>query len=136
MTTTKQTKTQPRTAANKKAMLEALAKKMGMIGQACKAVGINIKTYERWIKNDDEFRQKVEAIEYENLDLAESKLLKAVKEENLTAIMYYLNNKGKARGYNQRIEVTDAEGKAIFPFSWEKALGKNGDTDKSENKAQ
>jgi hypothetical protein len=50
------------------------------------------------------------AIEDENesiLDLAESVLIKSVREGDMPSVFYYLNNKGKKRGYNTRLEVAD-----------------------------
>src|SRR5689334_3324767 len=46
----------------------------------------------------------------QNLDLAETKLLTAIRDGNLTAVIFYLKTKGKARGYTERAEVTGADG--------------------------
>ena len=53
-----------------------------------------------------------EIIEF-NLDLAETKLLKAIDGDNLTATIFYLRTKGKARGYVLRVETTGAGGGPI-----------------------
>ena len=42
------------------------------------------------------------------MDFVESKLYTLIKEGNANAIFYYLNNKGKSRGYSRiPIEQTD-----------------------------
>ena len=39
-----------------------------------------------------------------SLDVAESLLMKAVRAENLTAIIFFLKTQGKSRGYTERSE--------------------------------
>ena len=56
------------------------------------------------------------------LDLAESKLVDAINDGNLTAIMFYLKTKGKHRGYTERHQVEGKDGgpvevKARLDFS-------------------
>ena len=39
-----------------------------------------------------------------SVDLAESKLIEAIKDGNLTAIIFFLKTQGKSRGYSERSE--------------------------------
>lgn len=63
---------------------------------ACQKTGISRATYYRWRANDKEFKKKIDqAIKYGNFfinDLAESQLISAIKDKNMTAIIYWLNN--------------------------------------------
>jgi hypothetical protein len=44
------------------------------------------------------------------LDLAEAKVISAIKGGDSQMIRYYLSTKGKRRGYSERHEITGAEG--------------------------
>jgi len=89
----------------KKLMLEALRKSLGIVTNACKEVGIDRTLYYRWLKEDEVFRHKVEELEDIALDFAESMLLKKIKDEDTTAIIFYMKTKGKKRGYIEKHEV-------------------------------
>jgi hypothetical protein len=80
----------------KKQLLERLTKNF-TIASACNAVGIDRKTFYRWIEEDPDFKAKA----YENIqeckkdvtDMANTRLVKQIENGNLTAVMYWLNNK-------------------------------------------
>lgn len=80
----------------KRQLLERLSKNF-MISSACHAVGIDRKTFYRWIEEDEMFKQEA----YDNIqeckkdvtDMANSRLVKQIDQGNLTAVMYWLNNK-------------------------------------------
>ena len=84
---------------NKKAMIEALEKSLGIVTTACKSVGISRETHYRWLKEDDQYRQTVEALSDMVLDFAESQLHKQILDGNTTATIFYLKTKGRRRGY-------------------------------------
>jgi hypothetical protein len=90
---------------NKKAMIDALEKTLGVVTQACKMVGISRETHYRWMKEDDKYSQQVEGISDIALDFAESKLHKMIEKEDTTATIFYLKTKGKNRGYVDRKEI-------------------------------
>lgn len=89
----------------KKAMLQALEKSLGVVTSACKAVGINRSTHYEWLKTDEEYKKEVEDVENIALDFAESQLHKQIKEGNTSGTIFYLKTKGKKRGYVERTEV-------------------------------
>ena len=89
----------------KKAMIQALEKSLGVVTSACKAVGINRSTHYEWLKTDEEYKAAVEDVENIALDFAESKLHKQIKNGNTTGTIFYLKTKGKKRGYIERTEV-------------------------------
>jgi len=89
---------------NKKAMIEALEKSLGVVTSACKSVGISRETHYRWTREDPEYQEAVEDISGVALDFAESQLHRQIKDGNTAATIFYLKTKGKGRGYIERIE--------------------------------
>ena len=75
---------------------------------ACQKTGISRATYYRWRNEDKVFeKQADEAIEKGILlmnDMAESQLLAAIKDQNLTAVIFWLKNHHLS--YATRVEVT------------------------------
>lgn len=85
---------------NKKAMIDALEKTLGIVTTACRIVGIARSTHYEWYNSDPDYRAAVDSISDICLDVAESKLFKKINEdEDITAIIFYLKTKGKKRGY-------------------------------------
>ena len=90
---------------NKKAMIDAMSKTLGIVTSACKAVGITRQTHYRWMKEDQEYKAQIEELDNVALDFAESSLHKQIKDGNTAATIFYLKTKGKRRGYVERQEV-------------------------------
>lgn len=83
-------------------------KHLPIIEVACSKSGIARATYYRWRKEDEEFAKLADesisfGVNYIS-DLAESKLLSAINEGNLTAILYWLNHRHNA--YSNKVEIT------------------------------
>lgn len=93
----------------KKAMIEALEKSLGIVTTACKSVGISRETHYRWLREDENYKQEVEALSDVAIDFAESQLHKQIKDGNSTATIFYLKTKGKKRGYIERQEIQTQE---------------------------
>lgn len=100
--------------AQKKAMIQALEKSLGIVTSACKVVGIARQTHYNWME-DEEYKAAVEELGDVALDFAESKLHKLIDSGNPAATIFYLKTKGKERGYVERQEIAVAEKK---PLSW------------------
>ena len=98
-----------KTEHNKKALLSALRNSLGIVTQACEEVNIGRTTYYEYLKTDPEFKKAVEDLSNVALDFAESKLLLEIKEQNITAIIFYLKTKGKKRGYSERVEIDTSD---------------------------
>jgi hypothetical protein len=47
-------------------------------------------------------------------DLAEMKLLSAIREGKTAELLFYLKTKGKKRGYVERQEITGIDGQQLF----------------------
>ena len=99
---------------NKEDFLEKHQLSFGNISISCEASGISRQTYYNWYKDDPSFRRRVMDIEERNLDLAEMKLLNAIREGKTAELLFYLKTKGKKRGYVERQEITGAEGQKLF----------------------
>lgn len=104
---------------DKKKLLEQL-KKVPIIQVACERAGIPRSTFYRWRKEDAEFLSECEiALEQSSAvinDMAESQLINAIKNQNMTAIIFWLKHHHKA--YETRIAVKgklELEQKALTP---------------------
>lgn len=99
---------------SKEKFLDNYKLSLGNISISCEASGISRQTYYNWMKSDPEFKQECRDIEERNLDLAEMKLLNAIREGKTAELLFYLKTKGKHRGYVERQEITGAEGQKLF----------------------
>lgn len=88
----------------KEDFLKAFNAGYGIILTACEAVNISRSTYYKWMREDPEFKEKVEEIQESQVDFVESKLIKAIEANDTTAIIFYLKTKGKKRGYSEKAQ--------------------------------
>jgi hypothetical protein len=98
-------KGQDRTHLKKDAMLTAMEKAFGIVSVACKHIGIDRSTYYGWLKDDPEFKSRIDEIENVTLDFAESKLHNLIQNNNVPATIFFLKTKGRKRGYIETQEV-------------------------------
>jgi hypothetical protein len=97
-----------------KDIIEVFRKKGCNISATCNALGISRQTYYNWLKNDEDLKLEIEHSQEAVLDNVESKLLSAINDGNITAIIFYLKTKGKGRGYVERSELTGIDGQNLF----------------------
>lgn len=77
----------------------------GFVTTIATRLGCSVATVYNLIKR---FPTVAEALDHERetmLDFAESKLLKLIDAENVTAIIFFLKTQGKKRGYIEKQEV-------------------------------
>lgn len=98
-------KEQTRTINNKNSLIKAMIKSLGNITIACQDVKITRETYYGYIKDDPEFKSKIDDIPEIRLDFVENQLNKLIKADHPAAIIFFLKTKGKNRGYVERTEV-------------------------------
>lgn len=83
-------------------------KKTPIIQFACEKAGVGRATYYRWRKDDADFARCCDDALQESVglmnDLAESQLLSAIKDKNMTAIIFWLKNRHKA--YSTKVELS------------------------------
>lgn len=93
--------------ASKKILIEQI-KKTPVIQVACEKIGVSRATFYRWKKSDPKFADKADIALNEGSqminDMAESQLISAIKEGNLTGIIFWLKNHHKQ--YSPKLEVT------------------------------
>jgi hypothetical protein len=91
---------------NKKEYLKHLETSLGIISDACNAMGISRTIVYRWRNEDGEFNDAIlEVQEQFAVDHVESKLVKKINEGDAGCIMFYLNNRAKHRGYNRNTQT-------------------------------
>lgn len=100
--------TQKRTAEDKKAVLEQL-KKLPIVQAACQKAGIGRASFYRWKIEDKQFAKDAdeamaEGVEMIN-DLSENQLIMAIRDNNLSAVRFWLMNRHRA--YTNKVEVFD-----------------------------
>jgi hypothetical protein len=96
-----------KTNEQKKKLIEQI-RKTPIIQIACEKSGIGRATYYRWKKDDAQFREAAEEALYEGEslinDMAESQLISAIRNQNMTAIIFWLKNHHKK--YRNKVEVS------------------------------
>lgn len=94
-------------------VLQTLSDLSGHISNTCKAHQISRKTFYEWKKEDEAFCSAVDDIVDHVVDTVESSLYKNALDGNVTAQIYFLNNKGRNRGWRASYEVTGKDGEPI-----------------------
>ena len=89
----------------KKELISALRSNLGIVSNACEALGISRTTYYKYYNKDSEFRSEVDNVGEHTLDFVESKLFDLIDNGNVAATIFYMKTKGKRRGYIERQEV-------------------------------
>lgn len=107
-------KTVKKRITNDKKLIIELLCKTPIVSIATEKTGIGRSTYYRWRKTDKRFESEADAaIAQGSLlvnDIAESQLLNAIRDGNLTAIIFWL--KYHHASYETRIELRQVFGKA------------------------
>lgn len=92
---------------NKQSIIEQL-KKTPVVEIVCKKAGVGRSTYYRWKKDDKEFAKATEeALQAGSSlisDMAESMLIKAIQDGNMTGIIFWLKNHHPT--YANKLELT------------------------------
>lgn len=92
---------------NKELLLEQL-RKIPVIEIACQKLGIGRASYYRWRAESKEFAKEAEKAIREGRelgsDMAESQVLKAIREGNLTAAFFWLRHHSK--DYADKLEIS------------------------------
>jgi hypothetical protein len=92
---------------NKELIVEQL-KKTPIIQVVCEKLNVPRSSFYRWRKDDKDFSQKVDEALFigKHLvnDLAESQLISAIKDRNMTAIIFWLKNHHK--NYANKLELS------------------------------
>lgn len=90
------------TEQDKETMLAALRQSMGIVSTASKKSGIGRTTHYQWLKDDPDYKARVEEIAEEVIDFAESAMYKQIAEGNAKMIEFFMKTRGRKRGYEER----------------------------------
>ena len=104
-----------KTDTKKRAMLEALEKSLGVVTTACNQVDISRETHYSWLKNDEDYKEKVDDVVNVTLDFAESQLHKQISNGSTGATIFLLKTRGKSRGYIEQQDYSLNVNKTELP---------------------
>jgi hypothetical protein len=95
-------------------MIDAVKEARGFVTKACDILGIGRTSFYNYLKRYATVQQALEDTREKRHEWVESKLMKAIEADNLTAIIFYLKTQGKHLGYVERQEYTGPEGNEII----------------------
>lgn len=95
------------TVRRKKAFLRAYKKSLGNIAGACQKAGVARTTYQNWMNSDPEFELTVADMNEMRLDVVENKVMTAIINGDMGTARWYLDRKGKDRGYGQEVTLNN-----------------------------
>ena len=98
-----------------KEFIALLEKHQGFQSSVAKDLGISCQAVSQRIHRHPKIEAAYENILIRQVDFAESKLHKNISDGKETSIIYFLNCKGRDRGYRHRTELTGAGGKDLIP---------------------
>ena len=88
--------------------LLAELRKTPIVQVACRRADVSTSTYYRWREEDESFAEAADKALLEGTrlvnDMAESQLLTAIRDQNMTAIIFWL--KHHHNNYSTRVEIT------------------------------
>lgn len=101
-------KEQNRTQINKERMLKALESSLGVVTAALKATNLSRTNYYKWLKEDEDFKGKVEKIENIQKDFIKTKYLECVKDKVPSVVIHAAKTK---LGWNEtnKLDITSDE---------------------------
>lgn len=76
------------------------------ISRTCEVIGISRRTFYDWLRDDEEFRDKMESFRESFIDLSEQVLYRAMKADDLDAAKFVAKHLGKKRGYSDQLDIT------------------------------
>lgn len=105
----KKTTIPARQKAEKEKLIEAL-KKSAIVQLACQQANVSRATYYRWREDDPDFAKACDEAMKEGVallnDLAESKLVASIKDQNYNAIAFWLRHRHAAYADKLQVQAT------------------------------
>lgn len=103
----------------REAFIKAIKDSRGIKSAVAARLGCSRSTVDNALERWPELRQMLDYERDSIIDLAEVKLLQAVNEGEMRAILFTLETLGKERGWSKRTEVTGPDGAGLFGLSAE-----------------
>lgn len=99
---------QNRTQIAKKQMLKALEKSLGVVTTALKTTDLSRTNFYKWLKEDEEFANKVNDIENISKDFIKSKYYECVKDKIPSVVIHAAKTK---LGWNEtnKVDLTSGD---------------------------
>ena len=99
---------QNRTKINKERLLKALESSLGVITTALKSCDLSRTNYYKWLKEDEDFAQKVKEIENIQQDFIKSKYYECVKDKVPSVVIHAAKTR---LGWNEtnKLDITSGE---------------------------
>lgn len=94
------------TEDNKRRLIIAMEKSLGIVTAACKEANLSRDCFYNYYREDADFKAAIDSINDITLDFAENQLLKKIKEGSERSIIFYMKHKGKKRGYVSSTDIT------------------------------
>lgn len=85
-----------------KQFIKELEDNRGIVGAACRSLGISRTTYYRWKKKHPDFAEAAETEISAQVDFVEERLLDLIETGETAAIIFYMKTKGRDRGYGEK----------------------------------
>lgn len=93
---------------------QAIQASNGIKSEVARKLSCSRQTVDNYLGKYPELQAELVRSRDAFVDLAESRLVKAVKKDNLTAILFTLETLGKNRGWTKRTEITGADGENVL----------------------
>ena len=87
-------------------ILDGMSKNLGIVTSVLKQLDVSYNTYKKWVEEDKEFKEEVEAIDVATIEWVASILYENIKKGDKTSIIYFLKSKGKKYGWAEKTEVS------------------------------
>ena len=99
---------QNRTQINKERMLKALESSLGVVTTALKATDLSRTNFYKWLKEDEEFAQKVKDVELIAQDFVKSKFYECIKDKVPSVVIHGAKN---ILGMNEtnKVDITSGD---------------------------
>ena len=111
--------TKKKLRGKKKLMYEMLLSQLGNVTASSKQVGIERTTHYLWLRTDENYKAWIEEMPEYRKDFVEHQLLTAIKNGNMTGIIFYLKTQAKDRGYIEKTEQSIEHKGSGFKFIME-----------------
>ena len=85
--------------------IAAIKKSRGFVSKAAADCNTSRTTFHKMINEHPTLREAVEDAREANKDFVENKLMTAINNDNITAIIFYLKTQAKDRGYVEKQEL-------------------------------
>lgn len=94
-------------------VVEAIKKARGYVSKAADILGCDARTVYNYAERYPSVQEAINHVRETRHDYVESALMKRIKAQDTTAIIFYLKTQAKQRGYVERQEVTGSDGADI-----------------------